>query len=77
MPGTREVTLTYPTEHIGEIEKGSDKPRGARIVKMSRGGTVRIVGPEETLGSVDPEKVWLEHLEVAYGICRGARNPDV
>ncbi|HLD42173.1 MAG TPA: hypothetical protein VJB06_03985 [archaeon] len=77
MPGTREVKLTYPTERIEEIERNHDKPRGTRIVKIPAGGIVRIVGLEENLGSVDPEKVWLDYLEISYGICRGARNPDV
>ena len=77
MPGTREITLTYQTKSIGEIKRNPDKHIGDKIVKIPRGGIIRIVGLEENLGSVDPEKVWLEYLEISYGICRGARNLDV
>ncbi len=69
MPWSREQRVTYPTIGLKELERYA----GKKIPAMACfGGRIIIVGPEETLDSVDPGKALLKSLEINFGIVRGA-----
>ena len=67
MPGTLGACVTCYTERLEEIEAS---PRKYREQKFAEDGRVRVVGPPETLNSIDTSQVLLDYLESSYNMCR-------